>query len=63
MQRGIEGSIVMLNLLRFRDVAVYTANHELTPEKHRVSPELYRPGLALFQFLPGANVFSFECHS
>ncbi|MGG3871122.1 DUF1330 domain-containing protein [Brevibacillus laterosporus] len=26
MQRGIEGSIVMLNLLRFRDVADYTAN-------------------------------------
>ncbi|MGV2686052.1 DUF1330 domain-containing protein, partial [Clostridium perfringens] len=32
MQRGIEGSIVMLNLLRFRDVADYTANPELTPE-------------------------------
>ncbi len=32
MQRGIKGSIVMLNLLRFRDVADYTANPELTPE-------------------------------
>lgn len=32
MQRGIEGSIVMLNLLRFRDVADYTANPELAPE-------------------------------
>jgi len=32
MQRGIEGRIVMLNLLRFRDVADYTANPELTPE-------------------------------
>ncbi|KWX80219.1 hypothetical protein AMQ84_04330 [Paenibacillus riograndensis] len=32
MQRGIDGSIVMLNLLRFRDIADYTANPELTPE-------------------------------
>ncbi|MDK8182413.1 DUF1330 domain-containing protein [Paenibacillus sp. UMB4589-SE434] len=32
MQRGIEGSIVMLNLLRFRDVADYTTNPELTPD-------------------------------
>lgn len=32
MQQGIKGSIVMLNLLRFRDVADYTANPELTPE-------------------------------
>ncbi|WP_229263668.1 hypothetical protein [Cohnella cholangitidis] len=32
MQRGIKGSIVMLNLLRFRDVADYIANPELTPE-------------------------------
>lgn len=32
MQRGIEGSIIMLNLLRFRDIADYTANPELTPE-------------------------------
>lgn len=58
MQRGIEGSIVMLNLLRFRDVAVYTANHELTPEKHRVSPELYRPGLTLFQLFGSLNALA-----
>ncbi|GEM_PF-61110 len=32
MQRGIEGSIVMLNLLRFRDVADYSANPQLAPE-------------------------------
>lgn len=31
MQRGIEGSIIMLNLLRFREFADYTANPELTP--------------------------------
>ncbi|MFJ7664950.1 DUF1330 domain-containing protein [Lysinibacillus sp. NPDC097162] len=32
MQRGIEGNIVMLNLLRFRKVADYTAHPELAPE-------------------------------
>lgn len=32
MQRGIEGSIIMLNLLRFRKFADYTANPELRPE-------------------------------
>lgn len=32
MQRGLEGSIVMLNLLRFREIADYTANPELAPE-------------------------------
>ncbi|MNI51983.1 hypothetical protein D3C73_1067360 [compost metagenome] len=32
IQRGIEGSIVMLNLLRFREVADYTANPGLIPE-------------------------------
>lgn len=31
IKRGIEGSIVMLNLLRFREVADYSANPELTP--------------------------------
>jgi hypothetical protein len=31
VQRGIEGSLVMLNLLRFRDVADYSANPELAP--------------------------------
>ncbi|MGM7681257.1 DUF1330 domain-containing protein [Cytobacillus sp. Hm23] len=32
MQQGYEGSIIMLNLLRFRDVADYTANPELESE-------------------------------
>jgi hypothetical protein len=32
MLRGIEGSIVMLNLLRFRDVADYAGHPELAPE-------------------------------
>ena len=31
VQRGIEDSVVMLNLLRFRDVADYSANPELAP--------------------------------
>ena len=31
VQRGIEGRVVMLNLLRFRSVADYTANPELAP--------------------------------
>ncbi|MEJ2291784.1 MAG: hypothetical protein P8Y05_08715 [Deinococcales bacterium] len=30
--RGLEGSVVMLNLLRFRDVADYSASPELAPE-------------------------------
>jgi hypothetical protein len=29
VQRGLEGSVVMLNLLRFREVADYTAHPEL----------------------------------
>lgn len=32
VQRGIEGSVLMLNLLRFRDVADYTANPDLAPD-------------------------------
>jgi hypothetical protein len=31
VQRGIESRVVMLNLLRFRDVADYSANPELAP--------------------------------
>ena len=31
VQRGIEGGLVMLNLLRFREVADYSANPELAP--------------------------------
>lgn len=32
VQRGIDGSVVMLNLLRFRPVADYSANPELAPD-------------------------------
>lgn len=32
VQRGIEGRVTMLNLLRFREVADYVANPELAPE-------------------------------
>ncbi len=31
LMRGIEGEVVMLNLLRFREVADYSANPELAP--------------------------------
>lgn len=31
VQRDIEGPVVMLNLLRFRNVADYAANPELAP--------------------------------
>jgi hypothetical protein len=31
VQRGIEGRVVMLNLLRFRQVADYSASPELAP--------------------------------
>ncbi len=31
LNRGVKGPVVMLNLLRFRDVADYTANPELAP--------------------------------
>jgi hypothetical protein len=31
VRRGIQGQIVMLNLMRFREVADYTANPELAP--------------------------------
>lgn len=32
IQRGIEGSLIMLNLLRFREVADYTDHPELEPK-------------------------------
>jgi hypothetical protein len=31
IMRGLEGEVVMLNLLRFRDLAAYSANPELAP--------------------------------
>lgn len=33
MMRGIVGDVVMLNMLRFRETADYSANPELAPEK------------------------------
>jgi len=41
MLRGIEGEVVMLNLLRFRDVADYSATPELAPEAPISGAEAY----------------------
>jgi len=32
IQRDIQGNVIMLNLLRFRDVADYSAHPELAPD-------------------------------
>jgi len=42
LARGIRGSIVMLNLLRFRDVADYSANPGLAPGRPMTGEEAYR---------------------
>jgi hypothetical protein len=39
--RGIEGEVVMLNLLRFREVADYSATPELEPDTPRSGAEAY----------------------
>ncbi len=39
--RAVEGAIVMLNLLRFREVADYSANPELAPETPISGTEAY----------------------
>lgn len=39
--RGIEGQVVMLNLLRFREVADYSANPELAPDAPISGAEAY----------------------
>ncbi|WP_244427082.1 DUF1330 domain-containing protein [Methyloferula stellata] len=39
--RGIKGEVVMLNLLRFRDVADYSANPELAPPTPISGAEAY----------------------
>jgi uncharacterized protein (DUF1330 family) len=41
-RRNISGEIVMLNLLRFRDVADYSANPELTPSQPISGAEAYQ---------------------
>lgn len=50
MLRGIEGEVVMLNLLRFREVADYTATPELAPDVPRSGAEAY--GLYMDHTLP-----------
>ena len=40
--RGIEGEVVMLNLLRFRDVADYSATPELRPDEPISGSEAYQ---------------------
>jgi uncharacterized protein (DUF1330 family) len=41
VMRGIRGEVVMLNLLRFREVADYSANPELAPETPISGAEAY----------------------
>ncbi len=42
LQRGITGPVVMLNLLRFREVADYAASPELAPAQPISGEEAYR---------------------
>jgi len=42
MMRGIEGEVVMLNLLRFRDVADYSATPDLAPDAPLSGAAAYR---------------------
>ena len=41
VMRGIKGEVVMLNLLRFREVADYSATPELAPETPMSGAEAY----------------------
>ena len=43
VQRGLEGPVLMLNLLRFREVADYTAHPGLAPSAVPPDPERARP--------------------
>jgi hypothetical protein len=68
MMRGIEGEVVMLNLLRFRDVADYSATAELAPDEpisgaaafdlyiEHTLPFLHESGGSL-EFLGGGGAF------
>jgi hypothetical protein len=40
--RNLSGEIIMLNLLRFRDVADYTANPELAPDENISGRDAYQ---------------------
>ena len=42
IQRGIEGSIVMLNLMHFREVADYIAHPELSPKDSLSGAEAFK---------------------
>lgn len=42
MMRGMEGEVVMLNLLRFREVADYSATPELEPDTPITGAEAYQ---------------------
>jgi hypothetical protein len=42
MMRGIQGAVVMLNMLRFRDIADYTDAPELAPEEPISGEQAYR---------------------
>ena len=46
VRRGIKGEVVMLNLLRFRDVADYSTNPDLAPEKPISGVEAYERYMA-----------------
>ncbi|MAT45620.1 MAG: DUF1330 domain-containing protein [Anaerolineaceae bacterium] len=50
MMRGISGPVVMLNLLRFRDIADYSATPHLTPMEPISGEEAYQ--LYIEQTLP-----------
>jgi uncharacterized protein (DUF1330 family) len=58
-QRGIEGPVVMLNLLRFRDVADYSDFPELVPDEPISGVEayeIYKEHTAPFLAEAGGNV-------
>lgn len=42
IERWIDGPVTMVNLLRFRDVADYSANPELSPDEPISGAEAYR---------------------
>ena len=46
VRRGIKGEVVMLNLLRFRDVADYSTTPDLAPEKPISGVEAYERYMA-----------------
>lgn len=54
--RKIKGTVVMLNLLRFREVADYSAYPELAPDKPISGREAYRKyAMHTLPFLEGAG--------